>query len=84
MFQISGPNCQLFNNLYILVLMNVHLNVDNELLASLFDVHASTIYFQKWIDVLFERLKLLVKWPKHEQLYKTMPKEFKKNLYSHN
>ena len=26
---------------------------------------------------LFERLKLLVKWPEHEQLYKTMPKEFK-------
>ena len=53
--------------------------MDNELLASLFDVHASTIsrYFQKLIDVLFERLKLLVKWPEHEQLYKTMPKEFK-------
>ena len=64
---------------FILVLMKLRLNVDNELLASLFDVHASTIsrYFQKWIDVLFERLKLLVKWPEHEQLYKTMPKEFK-------
>ena len=80
MFLIPDPHCQLSN--FILVLMKLRLNVDNELLASLFDVHASTVsrYFQKWIDVLYTRLKPLVKWPAHEQLYQTMPREFKKNF----
>ena len=67
---------------FVMVLMKLRLNADNELLASLFNVHATTVsrYFQKWIDVLYERLKPLVKWPEHEQLYETMPREFKKNF----
>lgn len=67
---------------FLLVLMKLRMNVDNELLASIFDVHASTVsrYFQKWIDVMYERLKPLVKWPAHEQLYQTMPREFKKQF----
>ncbi len=55
---------------------------NNELLSSLFNIHASTVsrYFQKWINVMHERLKPLVKWPEHEQLYFTMPREFKNNF----
>ena len=69
---------------FLLVLMKLHLNVDNELLSMLFNVHASTIscYLHKWIDVMYERLKPLVKWPDHEQLHKTMPTEFRKNNFS--
>ena len=62
--------------------MKICLDVDNELLAYMFDVHALTVsrYFQKWIEVMHERLKPLVKWPEQEQLYQTMPREFKKNF----
>ena len=65
-----------------MVLMKLRLNVDNQLLASIFDVHATTVsrYFQKWIDVLYERHKPLVKWPEREQLYQTMPRELKKKI----
>ena len=67
---------------FLIVLMKLRLNVDNELLATLFHVHECTVsrYFEKWIDVMFERMKPLVKWPDHEQLYKTMPIQFRKNF----
>ena len=67
---------------YLMVLMKLRLNVDNELLSSLFHVHASTVsrYFQKWICVMYERMKPLVMWPDQEQLHKTMPMEFRKNF----
>ena len=57
--------------------MKLRLNVDNELLSSLFHVHASTVsrYFQKWINVMYERMKPLVMWPNQEQLHKMMPKD---------
>ena len=65
-----------------MVLMKLRLNAENELLSSLCNVHASTVscYFQKWIDVMYLMLKPLVKWPEHEQLYQTMPREFRKNF----
>ena len=69
---------------FLMVLMKLRLNVDNELLSTLFNVHASTVsrYFRKWMDVMYERLKPLVMWPDHEQLYKTMPMEFRRNNFS--
>ncbi len=65
-----------------MVLMKLRLNADNELLSSLFNTHASTVsrYFQKWINVVHERLKHFVEWPEHEQLYLTMPRELKNNF----
>ena len=67
---------------FLLVLMKLRLNVDNELLSTFFNIHASTVsrYFQKWIDVMYERLKPVIKWPDREELYKTMPMEFRKNF----
>ena len=46
-----------------MVLMKLRFNIDNELLATLFHVHECTVsqYFEKWIDVMFERMKPLVK-----------------------
>lgn len=45
-----------------------------------FGIHASNVShtLKKWINVLYERLRALVKWPEREQLYRTMPTEFKK------
>ena len=34
----------------------------------------------KWIHVIYIRLKPLLVWPKHEQLCKTMPEDFKKSF----
>ena len=67
---------------FLMVLMKLRLNVDNELLSSLFHVHASTVsrYFQKWISVMYQRLKPLVMWPDQEQLHKTMPMEFRRDF----
>ena len=69
---------------FLMVLIKLRLNLDYELLSMLFHVHPSTIcrYFNKWIDVMYQRLKPLVMWPDHEQLHKTMPMEFIRNNFS--
>ena len=54
--------------------------MDIEHLSYHFGIHASNVSrtFRKWINVLYERLRVLIKWPEREELYKTMPIEFKK------
>ena len=44
-----------------------------------FGVHQSTISrnFRRWIDIMFIRLKPLIRWPYHEELRKTLPPDFK-------
>ena len=55
---------------FIMTLMKLRLNVENQHLAYLFGVHQSTVSqnFRKWIYVMYERLKPLVIWPEREQL----------------
>ena len=62
--------------------MKVRLNLDNQLLAFKFGIHVSTVSwcFHKLLNVMYERLKSLVKWPDCEELCETMPMEFKKNF----
>ena len=65
-FEFVAPHVP--NSQSTLPAFKVRLNADNQLLSSLFNVHTYTVtgYFQKWIDVMYERLKPLVKWPDHE------------------
>jgi len=67
---------------FLLVLMKVSLNLDHQLLAFKFGIHVSTVSrcFHKLLNVMYERLKPLVMWPDREELYETMPMEFKKNF----
>ena len=57
--------------------------MDIEHLSYHFGIHASNVSrtFRKRIkriNVLYERLRVLIKWPEREELYKMMPIEFKK------
>ena len=52
--------------------------MDVQHLAYHFGIHSSICrIFRKWMDVMFECLKPLVKWPERGELYKTMPLNFK-------
>ena len=55
---------------FIMTLMKLRLNIENQHLAYLFGVHHSTVSqnFRKWIYVMYERPKPLVIWPEREQL----------------
>jgi len=68
---------------FLSVLMKVRLNLDNQLLAFNFGIHVSTVSrcFNKLLNVMYERLKPLLMLPDHEELYKTMPMEFKINFW---
>ena len=69
---------------FMIVLMKFRLNLGDQDLAFRFGVHQSTISrcISKWIDVMYVRLKPLVKWPEREQLVKTMPMDFRRH-YKH-
>ena len=76
----SGP-CSAFQQ-FLMVLMKIRLNLGNQDLAYRLGVHQSTVsrYFNKWLDVLYNRLSVFVSWPEREVLLKTMPMEFRKNF----
>ena len=63
----------------LLVLMKLRLNLMFEDLAVRFNIGQSTAddIFQKWIDVIFVRLKFLIAWPEKDIVQSNMPQIFK-------
>ena len=67
---------------FVVVLAKLRLNLTNQDIGYRFDLHQTTIskMFKKWINIMYIRLKPLIKWPEREKLLKTMPAEFKKKF----
>ena len=67
---------------FLLVLMKLRLNLGDQDLAYRFNISQPTVsrYFNKWIDILYVRLKPLIKWPNRDELIKTMPMDFRANF----
>ena len=77
---VSGPRSSITKfQQFIMVLMKLRLNLPNQDIAYRFGIHQSSVSrnFRKWIDVMYIRLKPLIKWPEREDLLKTMPLDFK-------
>ena len=66
----------------MVVLMKLRLNLGDQDIAFSFVVNQSTVSrcFSKWIDVMYIRLKPLIKWPERDELMKTMPMDFRKSF----
>ena len=64
---------------FFLTLVWLHLNLFLEDLASRFSISVgiTSKIFQKWFDVMFERLKFLIAWPRREVNTANMPQLFK-------
>ena len=80
---VSGPRSTLLKfQQFLMVLLKLRLNLPDQDIAYCFGVHQSFVSrnFRKWIDVMYIRLKPLIKWPEREELLKTMPMDFKKNF----
>ncbi|XP_028515656.1 uncharacterized protein LOC114575292 [Exaiptasia diaphana] len=71
-------------NEFVLVLMRLRLNLQLQDLAYRFNISPTTAFriCEKWIDAMNEKLSFLIWWPEREQLWKTMPRIFKKNFGS--
>ena len=67
---------------FIMVLVRLRLNLEVQHLAHHYGIHSSNVSraFRKWINVMYERFKPLIKWPEREELYKTMPMAFRKKF----
>ena len=67
---------------YIAVLMKLRLSLYDQDIAYRFGIHQSNVsrHFRKWIDIMFIRLKPLIKWPQREELQKTMPMDFRSSF----
>lgn len=67
---------------FLMTIIRLRLNVLLRDLAYRFKVSESTAsrIFEKWIEILDERLKHLVYWPEREELRKTMPVSFRQSF----
>ena len=76
-----ASSCSPFEQ-FLMVLMKLRLNLGDQDLAYRFGIHQSTVswYFNKWLDVLHQKLSVFVCWPERDQLMKTMPMEFRNNF----
>ena len=76
----NGP-CSAFQQ-FLMILMKLRLNLGNQDLAYRFGVHQSTVsrYFNRWLDILYNKLSVFVSWPEREVLLKMMPMEFCKKF----
>lgn len=63
-------------------LMRLRLYLPLQDLAYRFHVSASTVsrVFEKWLNVCYDRLSPLIRWPTTDQLTKTMPVVFRENF----
>ena len=80
---INGPRPSLTKfQQFLMVLVKLRLNLATQDIAYRFGVHQSSVSrnIRKWMDVMYIRLKPLIKWPEREELLKTMPMDFKKNF----
>ena len=62
--------------------MVLRLNLGDQDLAYRFGVHQSTISrrFKIWIEVMFVRLKPMIKWPDHAVVTRTLPMVFRSHF----
>ena len=62
--------------------MKLRLNVFDQDIGYRFGVSQSKVSknFRKWVNACYICSRPLIKWPRHEQLYKTMPEEFKRGF----
>ncbi|CAN8017847.1 unnamed protein product [Ixodes persulcatus] len=63
-------------------LMRLRLYLSVQDLAYRFQISASTVsrVFEKWLNVFYDRLSPLIRWPTTDQLAKTMPTVFRENF----
>lgn len=66
------------NQLFI-TLVKLRLNLQIETLAEMFAVSKTTVndIFWRWMDVIYEELKFLIKWPDHDASMQTLPHVFR-------
>ena len=66
-------------NELLLVLMKLRLNLKVEDLAYRFGIAQSTVcrICQRWLDVMYKRLRFLIHWPERDILWQNMPESFK-------
>ena len=64
---------------FLFVMMCLRLGLPFQDLAVRFDISLSTCSrnFQKWLEVMYCRLKFLIKWPAREIIKQNMPPAFK-------
>ena len=68
-----------FIDQFFVTLVKLRLNLPFDLISYQTGYHTSTIrdYFWRWIDLMYQRLRFLVRWPDRESIKETLPPHFK-------
>ena len=77
-FTVRSSNLLSTDNQMFLVLLKLRLNLIYEDLALRFGISTSTVQrvINRWIDVMYCRLKFLIKWPSREVIWNNLPPNF--------
>ena len=78
-FPEAGKSKILLVNQFLLTLIKLRLNLQIEALADLYNVSKTKVndVFWRWVDLLYEKLKFLFKWPDHDASMETLPHVFR-------
>ena len=76
---VTRSSVMTLDNEFFAVLARLRLNLLLKDLASRFDISLGTIsnIFQRWMDVMYVRMKFLIVWPWRKVLHHNMPLSFK-------
>ena len=78
---VRKPRQLTLMNEFFLVLLKLRLNLHSEDLAFRFGVSLSSVsrIIHKWLDIMYARLNVFIRWPEREVIRKTLPEAFKKH-----
>ena len=76
---VTPSNCLPLDEEFFLVLVKFRLNLMLQDVATRFSISLGSVslVFQKWLDVMFVRLRFLISWPNREVVHQNMPRLFK-------
>ena len=74
-------DCSLFDH-YLVTLVKLRLNTGDVHLAFRFGISQTNVsrYVHQCVDILYNRLQVLIHWPERPDLMKTMPIDFRKHF----
>ena len=68
-----------YRDQFLMTLIKLRLNTQFENLADLVGCSKTTVYdiFRRWINLMYVKLKFLIKWPDHDASMQTLPNVFR-------
>lgn len=77
--RLTRTNAMSYEDQLLMVLIKLRLNIQFENLSDQFNCPKSSIHdiFKRWINLMYTKMKNLIKWPDHDASFRTLPHTFR-------